>query len=741
MSKKLIYLVSLIFVLALVTASYGDDVIGNWEDDSLDGWEICTFDPPGNTVLTPGHTTGVTLGSGSLKMVNDLGWKFAIILSLMGNDLTDEFFANNTFSIDITRLADEWTRGTGDHWSGLVLIINSDAGWDDVGVDDSWWSSEDGDVTLTASWNYSEHKAQLTNPNYLEFVIVTNTGAYTDGGIWYLDNARFSGSVFARDPDPAHEETDVPIDPILSWTAGSSAATHDVYFGTDEDAVTDANRTNPLGVLIKQDYDSNSIAIADDPNVGPLEFDTTYYWRIDEVNGTTIWPGEVWEFTTGTYIVVDDFESYSSNPKPLGDTWIAGGNADVSLSTDPVHGGAQAMAIDYNNNPAPYYSEAYADATGPNSLDFGTDWTIQSVEGLGVWFRGFPDKGSFTGTDPYTIVGGGWTIWGTADGFHYAYRHVGGPNPVWQITVRVDSVEKTDPWAKAGIMVRKTLEPDSRNIAMVLTPDNGIDFQYRMDTGGETMDNVTGGFLPPQWLRLMRIFSTKLIVAQQANTVDTPGSSDWTEIGIFDDSYGRFTAPMYMGLCVTSSNSGALCTAEFSNLTMEAPIGTDIGDPTVSNDIGIPYNDPEEMYVVLQDGDSNGIVYYGDETVTQSGDWIEWRMDLKDFIDQGVDACDVRRMYIGIGDKDVPSSGEGTVFIDDIRLYGAEFYEPECPPLPADLVRNGNVSYDDLEVLVNNWLMTPPEPNVDLYDDGTIDFKDIAEMGKVWGQKQVWPTW
>jgi len=92
-------------------------------------------------------------------------------------------------------------------------------------------------------------------------------------------------------------------------------------------------------------------------------------------------------------------------------------------------------------------------------------------------------------------------------------------------------------------------------------------------------------------------------------------------------------------------------------------------------------------------------------------------------------------------ETDPPSGGSGTVFIDDIRLYPAEFYEPECPPLPPDLVRDGDINYDDLGVIVNYWLQAPPDPNFNLYVDGTINFKDMAEMGKVWGETQVWPTW
>jgi hypothetical protein len=96
----------------------------------------------------------------------------------------------------------------------------------------------------------------------------------------------------ARKPSPADGAEDVYRSLILSWTPAGSAVAHDVYFGTDFDDVND-------GVaLVSPGHDANSY----DP--GGLEFATTYYWRIDEVNAApdnTIFQGPVWSFTTEPY--------------------------------------------------------------------------------------------------------------------------------------------------------------------------------------------------------------------------------------------------------------------------------------------------------------------------------------------------------------------------------------------------------------------------------------------------------
>ncbi len=106
--------------------------------------------------------------------------------------------------------------------------------------------------------------------------------------------------VLARQPDPPQMQTDVPVDALMSWTPGTYAATHDVYVGTAFEDVNNATRSNPLGVLLSQGQTETTYDPADD-----LAFDTTYYWRIDEVNASpdsTIFKGDIWNFTTEPFV-------------------------------------------------------------------------------------------------------------------------------------------------------------------------------------------------------------------------------------------------------------------------------------------------------------------------------------------------------------------------------------------------------------------------------------------------------
>ncbi len=94
----------------------------------------------------------------------------------------------------------------------------------------------------------------------------------------------------ASDPNPANGAIDVSRDVVLGWKAGKYAAPtngHKVYFSENIDDVT--NGVNPI----------TQSATSYVP--GRLDFSTTYYWRVDEVNGPPdygVYEGNVWSFTT-----------------------------------------------------------------------------------------------------------------------------------------------------------------------------------------------------------------------------------------------------------------------------------------------------------------------------------------------------------------------------------------------------------------------------------------------------------
>jgi hypothetical protein len=391
MRTKLISLISVILVLSLASVTYGI-VIGDWEQD-MDGWEVADNNPPGNPTFTY-SATGATLGDSSLRMaVTNPGWRFVLWCKLQNMGFTEEFFSHNIFAIDVTRLVADWTGADG--FSQLILIVNSDGVWHDLGGAGNW-SPPDGDNTQTISWDYSA-AIPLIRPNfsYLEFAVVTNCdAAYTTGGVYYLDNARLlgSGNNRAHDPNPADGETEIQRDPVLVWGSGNFAETHDLYFGTDYDDVNDADMESMSSTVTAVSLDVNNYT------PGTLEFDTTYYWRVDEFGESDYWKGLVWSFTTGNFLVVDDFEDYNDyEPYTVWNSWIDGYEDPTNGSTagypDPdfilgehylesevVHSGYFSMPLFYDN------SAGNSEVT----MELGSqrDWTEEDVKSLSLRFYG-----------------------------------------------------------------------------------------------------------------------------------------------------------------------------------------------------------------------------------------------------------------------------------------------------------------------------------------------------------------
>jgi len=203
--------------------------------------------------------------------------------------------------------------------------------------------------------------------------------------------------VQAFGPNPKDGGTGVNQILTLSWKPGKYAASHQVYFGTDEEAVKNATTASP-------EYKGSKALGSESFDPGKLPWLTTYYWRVDEVNNVhpdSPWIGKVWSFTTGDFLTIDDFEAYNDldpdDPKSnrIFLTWMDGYDTPINGSrvgyTDPpfceqsiVNSGRQSMPLFYNNSGPAYYSEATLPLTYPR------DWTEEGVEVLTLWFYGDP---------------------------------------------------------------------------------------------------------------------------------------------------------------------------------------------------------------------------------------------------------------------------------------------------------------------------------------------------------------
>jgi hypothetical protein len=193
-------------------------------------------------------------------------------------------------------------------------------------------------------------------------------------------------------------------------------------------------------------------------------------------------------------------------------------------------------------------------------------------------------------TDTYTMVGSGKDIWLNSDEFHFAYKKLDGDGT---ITARIDSVEHTHDWAKAGIMIRDTLAPDSAFADLVITPQNRICFQYRPAKGqfANSIQTDPNAVTLPHWVRLIR--DGNKFRAQhsddgnqwqdlESTKSNAPGEGEFQVI--IPEILMNKTA--YIGLAVTShSIASVTATARISNVSVTGNYRPE-GEFTRSENIG-----------------------------------------------------------------------------------------------------------------------------------------------------------
>jgi hypothetical protein len=498
------------------------------------------------------------------------------------------------------------------------------------------------------------------------------------GEVWSFTTA---GAVSG--PSPADGAVDVKPSVVLSWDAGTVAASHEVFFGTVADAVKNATIASP-------EYKGPKALGEESYDPGKLTLNTTYYWRIDEVNDVSPdspWTGNVWSFTTGDFFVIDDFEDYDAGENQIWYSWHDGLGYGV-LGTDPyyagngtgaaigdettpsyteetiVHGGGKSMPVSYDNNKQGYSKYSEVEYTLTNQRD----WTEEGVTELSLWFRGYPAPSNFiegqAGT--YTMTGTGADIWDIGPGageyhdeFNFAYKMLTGPG---SIVAKVESVQNTNAWAKAGVMIRETLDGGSKHAFAAVTPANGVAFQGRIDPGGASFNTNQTGFTAPYWVKLERDAAGNFAAYHSAN------GSTWQLIQQGPATNIPMTSNVYVGLAITSHDAALRCEAVFSNVTITGSVS----GQWAYQDIGIITNDAEPLYVAVSNTAGTPAVVINDDPAAATIDtWTEWVIPLQAFADQGINLTNVDRIAVGLGTKGniTMPGGSGKMLFDDIRLY------------------------------------------------------------------------
>ncbi len=195
----------------------------------------------------------------------------------------------------------------------------------------------------------------------------------------------------------------------------------------------------------------------------------------------------------------------------------------------------------------------------PHATTLPAPWIDRDVGIATLWSGdvadvGWPGSASFS-FNSFKIIGSGIDIWNQVDSFHFVYRAVSGD---CTNIVRVDGLQNTDPWAKAGIMMRDTLNPDAINVFMTMTSQNGALFSQRTATGGACASSGLLGVAAPYWVKLVR----------NGNTFTgfvSPNDSSWTLVGSTNVS---MAASAFVGMAVTAHNNTLTNTATLDSFSV-----------------------------------------------------------------------------------------------------------------------------------------------------------------------------
>jgi len=231
---------------------------------------------------------------------------------------------------------------------------------------------------------------------------------------------------------------------------------------------------------------------------------------------------------TGPYIDVS-----TTATSPFTDTGLTNGTSYYYSVSAYITGGETAQSTPVGTMPGTYQSP----------------WTAQSIGGsLG-------DGGNESNNINFSLLAKGSDIYNTSDGFRYVYQTATGD---CSVMCQVTCIQPVDQWTKVGVMIRETLAAGASNMAAVVTPGNGVAYQYRSTTGGSTSQANTSGIVAPYWVKVVRSGNT-------FSAYSSPNGTTWTQLGTSQTI--TMSSSVYIGLVETSHNSNIWASGTIMGVT------------------------------------------------------------------------------------------------------------------------------------------------------------------------------
>lgn len=190
-------------------------------------------------------------------------------------------------------------------------------------------------------------------------------------------------------------------------------------------------------------------------------------------------------------------------------------------------------------------------------------WINADVGSVGLQ-GGFEQLGTINNL---LVKAAGEDIWGVQDSFHYVYVAVAGD---FSIQARVDGVSFTHDWAKAGLMLRQSLDPGSPHAFVGLTPNGAVEMLRRLQANQQTVATVDHGWPTPSWVRLQR--EGRIVTAWVSLDQLAWNQVDQVDLGWLGEE------ELLLGVAVTSHDSMRLTEARIRQLRLGAASDVGPGD-------------------------------------------------------------------------------------------------------------------------------------------------------------------
>lgn len=322
----------------------------------------------------------------------------------------------------------------------------------------------------------------------------------------------------------------------------------------------------------------------------------------------------------------------------------------------------------------------------------------------------------------FTLVAGGGDMWGSADALRLHYRQWNGDG---LIAARVTGLTNTDPWAKAGVMIRATFDSTSPNAAMVLTPGGNTGFQARTAPGGATTFTAGPRVSLPYWVAVSR-------AGNLFKGFVSPDGINWTHVGSAEIA---MSGSSFMGVAASAhSSSGAQTTAVFDRIsapdvmppppppmwTQQAWGGTTGGFTQAGSDVSVTarggdiWGASDSGVFIYQEWAGDVTLRTGFNQFTPSGEWTKAGLMIR-----ASGAANAPNAFIAV------TNWHGQVF-QSRTTAGAMTTSPQqngrqAPFQWLKLVRTGN-SFSGYQSLDNQVTWT-------LLGTATIEMPDTVQIG------------